>query len=331
MSRLFTDGAEFGDTLFWDTVVGCAASATQKRSGSYAYYLDGSAGATSCAKNLSAVGEIYVRSGVYIPGTGSGTIMTLRKGTTTIGEILRNALNQLTIYVGGSLVATGTIPVLPATCYLIEWHLKVDNSAGESTIKIDSVADATFSGDTQPGSDTTIDNLYFIAAPGSGPSRYIDDIAINDTAGGADNSWCGDGYVIRLGPNGNGAVNQWTGSDSDSTDNYLLVDEVPDSATDYVEDGTSGHQDMYALADFDGVGKTIRRVWAESRAKNTVADGSTLKMGLRLNGSNYVSAALPLLTSYTRVVAPDYTVNPDDSATWEDSDLDDAQFINETV
>jgi hypothetical protein len=76
----------------------------------------------------------------------------------------------------------------------------------------------------------------------------VDDLAINDTAAGGDqDTWPGEEEVIVLRPNGNGASSQWTGSDADSTDNYLLLDEVPPSATDYVENETDEEIDDYEL------------------------------------------------------------------------------------
>lgn len=75
----------------------------------------------------------------------------------------------------------------------------------------------------------------------------VDDIALNDATGSFQNSWPGEEEVIVLRPNGNGAFSDWGGSDGNSTDNYLLVDEVPPSSTDYVEDNTSGQIDDYNL------------------------------------------------------------------------------------
>ena len=60
----------------------------------------------------------------------------------------------------------------------------------------------------------------------------------------------GDIVIETLYPNGNGNANQFVGSDGDSTNNYLLVNETGAPVTSsYVADSTSGHQDMYALTD----------------------------------------------------------------------------------
>jgi hypothetical protein len=70
---------------------------------------------------------------------------------------------------------------------------------------------------------------------------FADDIAIRSVDG-----LPGAGEVIVLRPDGDSATD-WTGSDADSTDNYLLVDEVTPNTTDYAESGTLDQVDDYTL------------------------------------------------------------------------------------
>lgn len=74
------------------------------------------------------------------------------------------------------------------------------------------------------------------------------DAVICDNAGSYANTWPGPGWLWYGRPNGNGDNSQWTGSDGNSTDNYLLLDETPpNDATDYVESNTSGQIDDYTV------------------------------------------------------------------------------------
>lgn len=333
MTRLFTDGAEFGDLLFWDIVTGApSASTTKKRTGNYAYTLPESAGGLT--KNLDNLSEVFVRYAFNVNGFVTPHIGTLRKGTTTIGELLINqATQRLEIYVGGSLVDTSVLSFLVNTWYLLEWHLKIDNSVGISEVKIDGVVAATFSGDTQPGADTNVDNLFYLASA-SFNQFYIDDLAANDTDnsdGLNDNSWCGEGRVELLIPDGDGTVNQWTNSAATSVNNYSYVDEIPPSAADYVEDAVAGQQDMYTMADFVGTNKAILRVWGEARAIDTVPEGAQMKIGVRTGGNVYTGDAITLLLSYTRVIGEVYKLNPDNSQGWTDGDLDAIELVLEVV
>ena len=161
---------------------------------------------------------------------------------------------------------------------------------------------------------------------------FLDDLALNDTTGGSDNSWCGDGYVECLIPDGNGDRSDLTGSDGNKVDNYLQVDEVPsDGDATYNESGTAGEYDLYALAAFDGTNKTIRRVYVEARARSTGAVGDQCKLVVKTGGIVYKSSALSLGSNYERQVGTDYTLNPNSGIAWTDADLDALQAGLEVV
>lgn len=296
MARIFTDGAEFGDVLLFTSAPSTAASTVQKRSGAYSYLVTGSG-----YINLAGYSEVYLRIAVWNAGNMLSNGIAFRNGTTTLGSIGRNATSKFVeIRIGTTLSATGTIPLLSSTWYVLEWHLKIDNSAGISEVKVDGVADATTgSTDTQPGAETTFDNLYLSSNAGSA-STYFDDLALNDTSGGVDDSWCGDGKIILLTPNANGDSSDLVGSDSDSTNNYLLVDDIPaDSDTTYVQSATPDDYDLYNLVACGLSGVTISRVWAEARAKDLVAEGGQIKLTVKTEATEYDSSAIDLLTTYT--------------------------------
>lgn len=331
MARVFTDGAEFGDAIFFE-VKTIAASSSVKRSGAYSYAGNQAYG----QKNITGLSELYFRA-AWLPSTngpGTGNIFELRNSTTAHAYVRFNAsAGVFEVYSAGTLRFSSTFPAVQGTWYLIEAYLKIDDSTGVLTVKIDGVQIGTYTGDTRNGASTTVNNIYLNGSPGSSITWAFDDLALNDTTGGADNSWCGDGRVILLKPNGNGDASDLTGSDGNSTDNYLLVDEIPsDGDTTYVEGSTSGNRDLYAIEDFSGTGKTIKRVWVEARARDTVAAGGQCKLSVKPSGgSEDKSSAINLLTSYTRIIGTDYTTNPADSGAWEDGDLDALQIGFEVV
>lgn len=76
------------------------------------------------------------------------------------------------------------------------------------------------------------------------------DVEVLDVDATAPNDWPGPGSIGYLRPNGNGASSQWAGSDGNSTDNYLLLDETPpNGVTDYIQSNTSGQIDDWTLTD----------------------------------------------------------------------------------
>jgi hypothetical protein len=336
MTRLITDGAEFGDLLLFSSYNGLTLTSSIKRSGTYSYNLNGTT-QSFVITPVSALSEFYFRIGIYI---NADFRLKFRNGTTVMASITRNngtGILELHFadYNSATILVNGVTALSQNTWYLLEVHLKIHDTSGIAEFKIDgSLEGSTFSGDTRNGTPTTIDNIYSLNPTGGG--WYFDDIALNDTDnsdGKNDNAWCGDGHIELLMPTGNspdgGWSDQFTGSDSNSTDNYALVDELPPNGTDYVQSETVGHQDRYQLANWTGTGKRIRRVWTEARALDVSNLGSKLKLGVRVSNGDYLSAGRVLLGTYSRVVGDEYLLNPANSSLWDDTALNAAQSLME--
>lgn len=338
MTRIFTDGAEFGDLLFWNSIANLTADTTQKRSGSYSYMGSSAAaaGALIGNKNFTALSEFYLRIAFYVTSISSTStkVCAWRNSTTELGNIRINlATSLLELYTStNTLVATGTHPISVDTWYLLEVHVKIADASGVVEARLDGLDEASFTGDTKPGSATTVDNFTINSV--SGLDVWFDDLAMNDisnTDGKNDNSWCGDGKIFILYPNDNGTTNQFTGSDADSTNNYLHVDEIPhDTDSTYVEDSVSGHKDMYNLIPFSGSGMTVLRVYPEARIRDTVSESGSIHLGLRTYSTEYkTSSPKPLLTSYTKIVGDDYKTNPYTTSGWTNTEIDALEFLAE--
>lgn len=322
--RLFTDGAEMGDVLFWDAVGSATAETTPAPvMGVYSYRPRGS------SKGFTASAEIYFRARIYIQSAGVvEPSLAFKSGGTELLRLNWNSVLACFQVVGPlpGLTAAGSFPY--NQWRLLEVHFKIDNAAGVITVRSDGIEVYTSSGDTY-GSLATVDNVIMDATYSV---MFVDDLALNDTTGGEDNSWCGDGYVEALLPDGNGDQSDFTGSDGNKVDNYLLVDEVPnDGDTSYVEDSVPGEFDLYTLANFDGTNKIVRRVWVESRARSTAAVGDQCKLIVKTGGSVYKSAGIGLPASYARQVGEDYRVNPNSGIAWTEADLDALQAGIEVV
>jgi len=241
-------------------------------------------------------------------------------GATELGSVRVNPTTHfIEIYTStGTLVDTGAIALTAGTMYLIEGHVKIDDAAGAIDVKIDGIADASFAGDTKPGAATYADGLWWSGA--STQTFQLDDLALNDTTGGVDNSWCGDGRVILLIPNAAGDV---TGLTPSAGNNFECVDDIPhDTDTTYVEDSVVDDYDLYNLAASGLVDKTILRVWAESRARDTVAAGGLMQLGLKTVATEYWSSDLTLLTTYDDYRGTVHTANPNTLAAWTIAQLD---------
>ena len=323
--RVFTDGAEFRDLLFWSLVGGSVAittTAANVRSGSAAYRF--SSGSQYCNKNLpSALSEFYFKLGYKRDGaTSGGTRIPAWFATSTeLGSIRLNTTTHfLEHYVGTTLTTMGTIQIpLSAHC-VVEVHVKIgDAPNGIVQTKVDGILDIDFAGDTKPGADTAANMLQVYSMISNGMN--IDDLALNDTSGGVDDSWCGDGRVGMQTPNAAGDV---TGLTPSSGNNYECVDDFPnDGETSYVRDIVIDDYDLYNLTPCGLTDVEILRVWAEARAREENAVGGLCRLGLKTEATEYWSAAdLFLLTSYAPVVGTRHSVNPNTSLSWTIEQLD---------
>jgi len=323
MSRLFTDGAEAGDTLAWTIVgSGITSQAGTARIGGRAYQFNPGASSTSLRKDITAASEFYVRMVFQYNNTNvTPGFEWDSSGASVLGSWRVNSSQNAEIRVGSTLSFTGTEIFQLNTWYVIEIHVKIADAGGVIEYKVDGVLNAGFSGDTKPGSDTQAARLFLVKYGNSSTIAYFDDFAVNDTTGVVDNSWCGDAHIYALTPNANGNSSQFTGSDGNSTDNYLLVDEVPsNSDTDYVESLTSGHKDFYGLSDLPSLpsGSTISRVLVETRARETTAAGDPLQLGVRSSTTESFSSSIVLSTTFTAQRA-EFLTDPNTLVDWTES------------
>jgi hypothetical protein len=210
--------------------------------------------------------------------------------------------------------------ILPNQWYLIELHCVTNAVTGTVDLKIEGIAQGS-----QYAGNTGSTNLYdYILQAYNICTYYVDDFAINSTAGGVDNSWCGDGHYIALVPNADGDSSQWTGSDGNKVENYKLIDDTPsNSDTDYVVDSTSTDKDEYNLPSMTAwlTGQTAPHVQAEARARIETADGSTIAVGIKSGATEDFTSFTALTTSYARALGALHTTNPDTAGAWTEANI----------
>jgi hypothetical protein len=185
----------------------------------------------------------------------------------------------------------------------------------------------TFSGDTRNGGTSTLaDSVVFVRGPstGSGGVHKYDDIYITDSGGIINNGYLGDIRVYARFPDGNGNYSQLLGSDGNSVDNYLLVDENPDPNTsDYVGSGTPGQIDTYTMADIpSGI---IKAVVQRSYMAKSDAGARTARNVVRIASMDYTSSDFSLNTSYAQQ-ATFWDASPASTVAWTSSEVNSAEF-----
>lgn len=219
--------------------------------------------------------------------------------------------------------------------YFIEWKWKINNSlgSGEIEVKVDGTTVITInSGDSQATANAyatrfLIHDGVSFGTSGSNVFSYFDDLYYNDHTGSTFNGFDGPNRLQVLRSSGNGNSSQLTGSDGNSTDNYLLSDETtPNGDTDYVESATSGHKDTYATGDTIASTNTILAVAIKQIVKRTDTDAKSIVGVVRISGTDYDHPTpIALGTAYTQVEFV-WELSPATAAAWTKSEVDGAEF-----
>lgn len=213
--------------------------------------------------------------------------------------------------------------------YYLEVKVTISNSisANECQIRLNGleILNLATSSDTQTQASADVD-LIRIFGGANNADILIDDLYIVDDNGSKNNTFLGDVRVETLYPDGNGATSNFTGSDADSIDNYLHVDEAQqDGDTSYVEDNTVSNIDLYTFDDLASTPDTIHSIVVDAYTKKDDAGVRTGKHLIRRNGTNYEGTAFsPSNGSYT------YSLNiweddPEIAGAWTETNLNGAE------
>ena len=224
---------------------------------------------------------------------------------------------------GGTVIGTGTKAIYSSTWYYVEAKIFINNTTGSAIVNIDEVEDINISGqDTQFQATDDITILYAGLNANTGSSYfYIDDLYMCDTSGSINNDFLGPVMVEGLTPSGNGYNSDFVGSDADSVDNYLLVDEVPaNDDTDYIKSDVVSDIDSFAYGNLTGDIGTIHGIKINSVAKKEDTYDRNFKNFVRVSGTNYLSSEYDPDTSYNNFFTI-WEQNPDTATGWTESDV----------
>jgi hypothetical protein len=319
MTLLFMDGCQGGDatTKYSSGSSGTRGSSTPRfTSGAYTTNAD-------LRKSFTAVSEIFVACAFYPTTSTNGNWISLWGDTAATQHltILKNSSGFLELRRGtnsGTVLATGTTNIPDAVWTQLQVRATIADSGGICQVRINgsTTNEIDYTGDTKnAGTNTTIDQVRFNTAS---TSHFVTDIVILNTSGSVNNTWPGDVRVQSLTPSGNGNSSQGVGSDSDSTNNYQLVDEQPYSSTDYVGVTTNGNGDTYAMSDLVAGTSTVKGIQVNLSAAKSDAGAKSIKRRIRSSGTDYAGSAVTLSTSYvtySEVLEQD----PATSAAWTTS------------
>lgn len=346
MTAILFDGFDLGDTEHrWTSAGASQIDTAPVRTGTNSRFMSASGVGPYHAFDAQEDDTIYVGFGFHnstLAATGDvlilwfaeandltngGHVGLIRK-TNTRGWEVRRGFHPLS---GGG---TSLISVIPNVWFPNSWHYielgaKIHDSTGWVELRQDGVTIGRFDGDTRNGgTDGLIDTVVFHQRQNANEFN-IDDVYILNEQGSINNSWLGDTRCYPLYPDGNGNYSQLTGSDGNSTDNYLLVDEasVPDTS-DYVGSITPGDKDSYTFQDLPVTLGTIRGVEVRMHAaKDDTGTKQIRAVTRRLStdafGPDHVLAAVPLWQTHHDIDELDPHAGP---GAWTIANINDTEW-----
>ena len=155
--------------------------------------------------------------------------------------------------------------------YLIEVYFSLADSGGRSVVKVDHIPWIDYTGDTKPGADTTIDNVFWGASTAAANiNGYYDNLIIAD-------DWVGDKRILGRVVTSAGSSAQWTPS---TGANWECVDEIPSDATNYNSVNIVDYLDLFTLEDLPATG--IGDIHAVQVNAMAVSEGMATPQNLKL-------------------------------------------------
>jgi hypothetical protein len=229
--------------------------------------------------------------------------------------------------VGGTTLGTTTSVWTTNADKYVEIHVKIHDTTGFLRVYVNGALEINFSGDTRNGGSG---NLIRFAMSSTqitfegGHNLIIDDLYVISNDDGV-SAPLGDSKVECRFPNGNGNSSQFDGSDGNTTDNYLLVDETPpNSDTDYVESPDVGDKDTYLVQDLAAPTGVVHAVQVNLFAKKSDAGARSMVSVARLAGTEADSASAALTTTYAYY--RDVRLAKPGSGGWTISDFNSTEF-----
>ncbi|MFO0915279.1 MAG: hypothetical protein U0795_20120 [Pirellulales bacterium] len=258
----------------------------------------------------------------------------LRVGNATTDANLRLQLGtdrKLSILDAVGVVrGTSTVAYAKDTWHFLELRIVHSDSTaandvvlwmnGQEAINLPAGTDTAYVG-------TTITDFSFVGSDSIGNNHYFDSLCVWNTAGSAPwNSYVAEYRMSCLRPSGNGSSSGCVGSDGNSVDNYLLVDDpTSDADTTYVQSDAALDVDLYVCDDLPASAGNVLAVHSLALWKKTSGASKVSRQVCRIGGTNYESGDVSPTTAYawhSRLME----TSPATSAAWSVSEINAAEF-----
>lgn len=172
-------------------------------------------------------GKPSVDTALMVYQTSPGNVKQVEVRYTTSGTLI------LWNSIAGAQVGSASAVMSTGTWHKVELSLQINSTAntGQAALQVDgvSIASSTTLGTTTTSGLMTpiVLNSQETGAPSTSLDVYLDDWALNDSTGTANNSWCGDGNIVALNPVSDNAIGTWTAGAGGTTSLFDAINNIP--------------------------------------------------------------------------------------------------------
>lgn len=269
--------------------------------------------ASSFQAATTIVAQVYGDTGSVIH-----TILAF-DGTTGLFKLCRGTV--------ATVLATATDALVAGNWYWVEWKATIADSGGIGIVKVNSVTEINFSGDTKnAGTATNIDAIQLFGTSGTNTGYDIDDLYICNALGSANNDFLGQQRIQTLNPNAAGNDSGLT--PTGSVNHYANVTDQ-NTAT-WNASSVATTRDTYALPDVVAGTGVVAGIQTVMAAQNSDAGAGSMKAVVRSGGTNYYDTTQVLTGSIVFSYGVRET-DPATSAAWTASGVNALQVGAEVV
>lgn len=254
-------------------------------------------------------------------------LVRFRESTTTHTDIRITSLGEIRATRNGTSLGLSSAVIAINTWYWLAIKVTINDSTGTVDVRVNSTSVLALTGqDTRNGGSGIIDNIQ-VNSVSSGNNDF-DNLAILDTTGSSPTNdipteeWRIDTQTAT----GAGNSTQFTPSTGSNWQN--VDDATSDGDSTYNSSSTSGHTDLFAIADFSG--GTPRAVQVNIAARRDDAGPREIREKCRSGSTNY-SGTTQAITSAYLVYRQIRETDPATSAAWTGPNLNSAEFGYELV
>lgn len=253
-------------------------------------------------------------------------VLNIMDGTTAQLTVAFNPSTRVfSVLRGATVLGTGTFVTTNGAWYYVEIRGLIDSAVGVANLRVNTVSDVSFSGNTQVSANAFANAMAFRgpAAIGLGGSYKIDDIYINDASGVVNNTFLGDMKVEAVNVIESGTYAQW-GVNVPNTPNFQAVQVLNDGL--YVQSSTPGDLDSYTTSNLNKITSDIAGVQAVYWSRNTDSTTHDIRSLIRQAGSDFLGSSITINDTAFKAYQTIWEQDPNTVAAWTVAGVGTAEF-----